>query len=106
RLGGNSLIELLVYGKIVGHAAAAYSARLDSPQPFPAAGFAARNEIDEILATDGPENVRSLQRALRNAMTEHAGVVRDEAGLLSGLRELAEIAERLTHLGVHPDRSE
>ena len=36
-------------------------------------------------------------------MTEHAGVVRDEAGLLRGLRELAEIEERLTHLGVHPD---
>jgi succinate dehydrogenase / fumarate reductase, flavoprotein subunit len=103
RLGGNSLIELLVYGKIVGHAAAAYSARLDSQQRSLAAVSAARNEIDEILATDGPENVRSLQRALRNAMTEHAGVVRDEAGLLGGLRELAEIEERLTHLGVHPD---
>ena len=36
-------------------------------------------------------------------MTEHAGVVRDEAGLLSGLSELAEIEERLAHLGVHPD---
>ena len=68
-----------------------------------AAVSAARDEIDEILATDGPENVRSLQRALRNAMTEHAGVVRDEAGLLRGLSELAEIEERLTDLGVHPD---
>jgi succinate dehydrogenase / fumarate reductase, flavoprotein subunit len=36
-------------------------------------------------------------------MTEHARVVRDEAGLRSGLRELAEIEERLTNLGVHPD---
>jgi succinate dehydrogenase / fumarate reductase flavoprotein subunit len=62
-----------------------------------------REEIDEILSKDGPENVRFLQRALRNAMTEHAGVVRDEAGLLSGLRELAEIEERLTDVGVHPD---
>ena len=103
RLGGNSLIELLVYGKIVGQAAAAYSARLNAQQRSRAAVSAARDEIDEILATDGPENVRSLQRALRNAMTEHAGVVRDEAGLLCGLRELAEIEERLTHLGVHPD---
>jgi len=103
RLGGNSLIELLVYGKIVGQAAAAYSARLNAQQRSHAAVSAARDEIDAILATDGPENVRSLQRALRNAMTEHAGVVRDEAGLLSGLRELAEIEERLTDVGVHPD---
>lgn len=58
---------------------------------------------DGVLATNGPENVRALQRALRNAMTEHAGVVRDEAGLLRGLSELTEIEDRLTHLGVHPD---
>ena len=31
RLGGNSLIELLVYGRIVGQAAAAYSAELVGP---------------------------------------------------------------------------
>jgi succinate dehydrogenase / fumarate reductase flavoprotein subunit len=76
---------------------------LNAQQRCPAAVSAARDEIDGVLATDGPENVRFLQRALRNAMTEHAGVVRDEAGLRSGLRQLAEIEERLTHLGVHPD---
>ena len=103
RLGGNSLIELLVYGKITGRAAATYSAQLSAQQRFAAAVSAARSEIDEILSTDGPENVRFLQRALRNTMTEHAGVVRDEAGLLNGLSALAEIEERLTHLGVHPD---
>jgi succinate dehydrogenase / fumarate reductase, flavoprotein subunit len=103
RLGGNSLIELLVYGKIVGQAAAAYSARLNAQQRSHAAVSAARDEIDKVLATDGAENVRFLQRALRNAMTEHAGVVRYEAGLLRGLSELTEIEERLTYLGVHPD---
>jgi succinate dehydrogenase / fumarate reductase flavoprotein subunit len=103
RLGGNSLIELLVYGKIAGHAAATYSALLTVQQRSRAAVSAARDEIDEILSTNGPENVRFLQRALRNTMTEHAGVVRDEAGLLNGLSELAEIEERLTDLGVHPD---
>src|ERR1700742_161229 len=103
RLGGNSLIELLVYGRIVGRAAATYSARLNAQQRSRVAVSAARDEIDEILSTNGPENVRFLQRALRNAMTEHAGVVRDEAGLLNGLDKLAEVEERLTHVGVHPD---
>jgi succinate dehydrogenase / fumarate reductase flavoprotein subunit len=103
RLGGNSLIELLVYGKIVGRAAATYSARLNAQQRSRVAVSAARDEIDEILSTNGPENVRFLQRALRNAMTEHAGVVRDEAGLVTGLDKLAEVEERLTHVGVHPD---
>jgi succinate dehydrogenase / fumarate reductase flavoprotein subunit len=103
RLGGNSLIELLVYGKIVGQAAAGYSAQLDAQKRSRAAVSAARGEVDGILSNDGPENVRFLQRALRNTMTEYAGVVREEAGLLNGLSALAETEERLTHLGVHPD---
>jgi succinate dehydrogenase / fumarate reductase, flavoprotein subunit len=103
RLGGNSLIELLVYGKIVGQAAATYSARLTAQQRSHTAVSAARDELDELLSANGSENVRFLQRALRNAMTEHAGVVRDEAGLLTGLTKLAEIESRLTDVGVHPD---
>ncbi len=103
RLGGNSLIELLVAGRIAGKAAAAYSAQLTA-QPRSAAALAgARAEVDELLAADGPENVRALQRAIRNTMTEHAGVVRDEAGLLAGLAELDIIDARMADLGVHPD---
>lgn len=103
RLGGNSLIELLVYGRITGEAAAAYSARLTAQQRSASAVEDARAEVDELLAADGPENVRWLQRAIRNVMTEHAGVVRDEAGILAGLAELDAIEARIVHVGVHPD---
>ncbi|TWF79534.1 succinate dehydrogenase / fumarate reductase flavoprotein subunit [Pseudonocardia hierapolitana] len=103
RLGGNSLIELLVYGRIVGDAAADYSADLDA-QPRSAAAVAqARDEVDQVLAADGPENVRSLQRALRDIMTEHAGVVRDETGLREGLARLGDIETAEKSIGVHPD---
>ncbi|WP_418906755.1 L-aspartate oxidase [Glutamicibacter endophyticus] len=103
RLGGNSLIELLVFGRIVGQAAAAYSAGLNA-QPRSATALArARADIDELLAADGPENVRSLQRDIRNLMTEHAGVVRDEQGLLLGLEKLGSVEERITRVGIHPD---
>ncbi|PPL20279.1 L-aspartate oxidase [Microterricola pindariensis] len=103
RLGGNSLIELLVFGRIVARAAAAYSAGLDS-QPRSAEALAgARAEISDLLAADGHENVRALQRAIRNMMTEHAGVVRDEAGLKAGLAALDEIEARMAGIGIHPD---
>jgi succinate dehydrogenase / fumarate reductase flavoprotein subunit len=36
-------------------------------------------------------------------MTEHAGVVRDEEGLLTGLAELDAIEARFADIGVHPD---
>ncbi|SDP02748.1 L-aspartate oxidase [Lentzea jiangxiensis] len=103
RLGGNSLIELLVYGRIVGEAAASYSASLDAQRRSRDAVDEARSEVDDLLAADGPENVRALQRSLRDTMTEHAGVVRDEAGLRKGLAELDELEERIRHVGVHPD---
>lgn len=103
RLGGNSLIELLVFGRIVAQAAAKYSVSLDS-QPRSAEAIAgARAEIDDLLAADGQENVRELQRAIRNMMTDHAGVVRDEEGLLAGLAKLGDIEGRMESVGIHPD---
>lgn len=103
RLGGNSLIELLVYGRIVGEAAARYSRDLRAQQRSAAATAEARGEIDDLLAADGPENVRALQRTLRNTMTEHAGVVRDEDSLHEGLSELDDLEQRMKNVGVHPD---
>ncbi|MEV6369044.1 FAD-dependent oxidoreductase [Micromonospora musae] len=103
RLGGNSLIELLVYGRIVGATAADYTAGLDAQRRSREAVGEARAEIDGLLSADGRENVRALQRAIRNTMTEHAGVVRDEQGLRTGLTELGAIEDRMTDIGVHPD---
>lgn len=103
RLGGNSLIELLVYGRIVGEAAAAYSTSLSAQQRSASVLTEARTEVDDLLAADGPENVRWLQRAIRDIMTEHAGVVRSGDGLLLGLVELELIEARISHVGVHPD---
>lgn len=103
RLGGNSLIELLVYGRLVGQAAAAYSAGLPAQSRSAEAVTTAREEIAALLAADGPENVRALQRAIRDTMTEHAGVVRSEEGLLAGLAELDAIEARIAQVGVHPD---
>jgi hypothetical protein len=55
------------------------------------------------VAADGGENVRPLQRALRDLMTEHAGVVRDHDGLVTGLAALQGIEASIADVGVHPD---
>jgi succinate dehydrogenase / fumarate reductase flavoprotein subunit len=103
RLGGNSLIELLVFGRIVGQSAVAYSDSLEAQVRSHAAVDEARGEIEALLGAEGTENVRALQREVRNLMTEHAGVVRDEAGLLAGLDKLKSIEERMAGIGIHPD---
>ena len=103
RLGGNSLLELLVFGRIVGQAAAEYSAGLTSQNRSQEAIDAAEREVTDTLASDGEENVRALQRDIRNTMTDFGGVVRDEAGLLEGLGQLDDLDDRQTRIGVHPD---
>jgi len=103
RLGGNSLIELLVFGRIVGQAAAQYSANLLAQTRSADAVAKARGEVDRLLTADGEENVRALQRAIRDMMTECAGVVRSEEGLKQGLARLDEIEARMKNVGIHPD---
>ncbi|MDF1602038.1 FAD-dependent oxidoreductase [Nocardioides sp. YIM 152315] len=103
RLGGNSLIELLVFGRIVGQAAVARSEQLAAQRRSAGAVNDARADVDRLAAAEGPESPRLLQRAIRNIMTERAGVVRDEAGLKAGISELAEAEDRTAAIGVHPD---
>ena len=103
RLGGNSLIELLVYGRITGGHAADYAASLTSITRDPAAVAEARSEMQGLLREHGTESARLLQRELRNLMTEHAGVVRTEDGLMAGIRKLDQLEERAQRVTAHPD---
>lgn len=103
RLEGNSLIELLVYGQIAGRAATEYSAKLTGQQRSLGAIRAAQADVNRLLTAEGDQNVRALQRSVRHLMTEHAGVVRDEAGLAAGLAKLDEIETRMVDVGVHVD---
>lgn len=109
RLGGNSLIELLVYGRITGADAAEYVRGIGSVRRDPTAVGAARDEMQRLLTGSGSdsesahETPRRLQRALRDVMTAHAGVVRDEAGLTEGLEKVADLEDRATRVTAHPD---
>jgi succinate dehydrogenase / fumarate reductase flavoprotein subunit len=103
RLGGNSLAECLVFGRIVGGEAARWSAELDVQVRDRAAILSAREEVDELLARRGQEFARPLQRAIRDLMSECGGVVRSEDGLREGLARLAEIRMRAHEMEVRPD---
>ena len=102
RLGGNSLAETVIAGRRAGDAAAAFSVRGRGRRPV--AHAVIRDAIDELdaLVRPGPELARPLQRRLRDVMWERCGVVRDEAGLDQGLRELDEIRSVLADVDVRP----
>ncbi|MDQ3672646.1 MAG: FAD-binding protein, partial [Actinomycetota bacterium] len=103
RLGGNSLAECLVFGRIVGGEAARWSSELDVQVRDRGAIDAARDEVDRLLSGRGEEFARPLQRAVRDLMSECCGVVRSDDGLREGLTRLEEVTVRAEHLEVRPD---
>ncbi|MEM1320704.1 MAG: FAD-binding protein [Bacteroidota bacterium] len=102
RLGGNSLAEILIFGKRAGHYAAERSLDLNVQYRSREVIQKAHDKIDSFIHT-GNQVVRPLQRQLRNLMWECCGVVRDEEKIAEGLRQLEQLKETLTDLDVRPD---
>jgi succinate dehydrogenase / fumarate reductase flavoprotein subunit len=99
RLGGNSLSETVVFGRRAGEAAASFAVGSDVALRPRRAIEDGSHALDELIGA-GRELARPVQRALRNAMWERAGVVRDESGLHDGVRRVRELAGVLPVLDV------
>jgi succinate dehydrogenase flavoprotein subunit len=108
RLGGNSLSDLLVFGRRAGEAAGAFASSTEGRErPGPHT-----REIDGAIAAlmapiDRPagESPYSLQAEIQDAMTKHAPIVRDAAGLEAGLQAIVEIGDRVKVCGTGGSRS-
>ena len=104
RLGGNSLSDLLVFGRRAGAAAGAYQrevglGRIDEGQ--------VGQEQETLLlplAKDGKENPYLLQQALQEAMQDGAGLARDEKGLKACLDAVLELRQRMARIHVPGSR--
>jgi succinate dehydrogenase / fumarate reductase flavoprotein subunit len=101
RLGGNSLVETLVFGRRAGEAAARFSRERESQ-------LRSRRAIDEAYADldglihNGTELSRALQREVRNLMWEHCGVVREASDMERALGLLDEVRAALPSVDVRP----
>ncbi|MEM6843365.1 MAG: FAD-binding protein [Bacteroidota bacterium] len=102
RLGGNSLAEILIFGKRAGQYAAERSLNIDVQYRSRKVVQQAHDKIDSFIK-NGSEVVRPKQRELRNIMWEHCGVVRSEENLQSGLEKLTQLKTSLKDLDVRPD---
>ena len=102
RLGGNSLAEILIFGKRAGHHATQRSLTLDVHHRSRKVIQKAHDKIDGFLK-NGSEVARPLQRELRNIMWEHCGVVRSEEKLKTGLNLVNQLKDSLALLDVRPD---
>ncbi|MER6185549.1 fumarate reductase/succinate dehydrogenase flavoprotein subunit [Streptomyces sp. NPDC001652] len=116
RLGGNSLSDLLVFGRRAGLHAAEYAAAqaferpaVDELQVDAAAAEALRPysaEYPETGAQDArpPENPYTLHQELQQAMNDLVGIIRREPEMKQALEKLAELRVRARRAGVEGHR--
>jgi succinate dehydrogenase / fumarate reductase flavoprotein subunit len=101
RLGGNSLAETIIFGRRAGAASASYSQESELQRRSRKAVKDAADELQSLIKP-GTELARPLQRALRNLMWEHCGVVRDETKMQDGLRKLSELTDATQTVDIRP----
>jgi succinate dehydrogenase / fumarate reductase, flavoprotein subunit len=101
RLGGNSLSDLIVFGKRAGEYAAAWAR--EHPQPRLEDGAVARAQkvaLDPFERGAGGENPYLVQQDLQVTMQNLVGIVRIEAEMQLALEKIAELSARAARVGV------
>jgi succinate dehydrogenase / fumarate reductase flavoprotein subunit len=105
RLGGNSLSDLIVFGKRAGEYAAQYARKRQAPQVSEAS---IQQAIDEALVPfergDSGENPYKVQADLQDSMQALVGIVRNEGEMHEAVRRIDGFKERATRVGVSGHR--
>jgi succinate dehydrogenase / fumarate reductase, flavoprotein subunit len=106
RLGGNSLGDLLVFGKRAGEYAAEYAGSLGESRPA-----VAQADLDlasaEALApfnSEGGENPYSVHQALQGVMQDLVGIIRTEAELKAAIDRITDLRARVANVSVEGHR--
>lgn len=98
RLGGNSLLDLLVFGRAAGNQMVEYlktqTAHKDLPKD---AADLALSRLARLEKKGSGENVAEVGLEMRRTIQKHCGVFRTETVLKEGVIKIKEIAERANH---------
>jgi succinate dehydrogenase / fumarate reductase flavoprotein subunit len=100
RLGGNSLSDLLVFGRRAGLGAAEYTSALTSrPAASDAALAEAQAEALAPLDRDGGENPYTVHHEIQQMMSDLVGIIRREDEIKTAITELEKLRERAAKVG-------
>ncbi len=98
RLGTNSLLDIIVFGKQAGKQAAEFVQR-ESFLPLPRdPQAAAREHLDSLRHGDGKERPADLRRELQEMMFEYVGVFRTADEMQKAVDKVRELKERYRHV--------
>ena len=99
RLGGNSLADLLVFGKYVGINAAEYAKKVNLERIPDNEVKEEIKRVSEFINPNGT-NPYSLTEKLRKTMSENVGIVRNEQNMQKALSVILDIKKEYKNIGV------
>jgi succinate dehydrogenase / fumarate reductase flavoprotein subunit len=100
RLGTNSLLDLVVFGKHAGLHAAEFSKHTNfAPLSMDPTAFA-REQFDRLRNADGKENAYDIGNEMKKVMFDDVSLFRTERGMTEALEKVRQLRERYKHVRV------
>jgi succinate dehydrogenase / fumarate reductase flavoprotein subunit len=100
RLGTNSLLDLVVFGKHAGLRAAEYAKGVDFGKMSQGAEAGARSQFEALRNGSGKENAFDISNEMKHVMFSDVGIYRTGSGMEEALDKLLELKERYKDIKV------
>jgi succinate dehydrogenase / fumarate reductase flavoprotein subunit len=94
RLGGNSLLETIVFGRRAGVRASEYVRTVKSVAMSSAPLQAEQKKVERLLKHKNGERIGSLREELGAAMTDHLGIFRERERMQQALQRIRDVRQR------------
>jgi len=100
RLGTNSLVDILVFGRRAGQNAANYANAVDWPVLPPDPDSDARSQLERLRNNEGNESAAKIRRDMRTLMMDNVGLFRNHALLSEAVDALNVLQERFSRVSI------
>ena len=101
RLGTNSLLDLLVFGKAAGRHIVEFTRHNSTHKPLPVdAADRTLERLNQLEGSTGGIYSQTLANDIRSTMQQHAGVFRTQASMDEGVHKVAALRERVASMGL------
>ncbi len=101
RLGTNSLLDLLVFGRAAGNHIVDFHSQVKTHKPLPEnAADLSLERLNRLETVADGEYAQDVANDIRDAMQQHASVFRTQTMMDEGVTKLAELRERVAKIGL------
>ncbi|MBU0667880.1 FAD-binding protein [Patescibacteria group bacterium] len=105
RLGSNSLAECLVFGAQAGKYAATHAQKNKVRSPSAGQIKTETGRIEKILTNEGNENPFKIRDEMQETMDHHAGIIKNEKSLSSGIEKIKHLQRQFTKIKINQNNT-